>query len=133
MFARTVDPPAALLDKDTMYGQFVAATLQAAGRPDGEREGPWYDACIKVHEYGGLAATARDIRRAGCPVILCAPYSRHIRDLSMWQQLVDDVGGPDVHLVWIRCDPETLRTRIISRASARDREKLVRYEQFVAA
>lgn len=131
--AQAIQPRAALLDKDTMYSAFVTATLRAAGRPEGEREGLWYDQTIKVHEYAGMACTAREIRNCGCPVVLCAPYTSQIRDLTLWQQLTDELGGPDVHLVWVRCHPQVLHTRIIGRGSPRDSEKLARFEQFVEA
>jgi len=131
LLAQRLTPHPAVLDKDTVYGSFVAAMLAAAGRAPGEREGSWYDENIKVHEYRGLTETAREIRAHGCPVLLVGPFTGQIRDPEAWRSWTERLGGGEVRLVWVSCDPQVLRERLIARGSERDGAKLAAYAQFV--
>ena len=126
----SLEPNAALLDKDTMYGSFVAAFLASAHRPAGEREGPWYDEHVKVHEYAGMTAYRPRDPGTWTPGRAVRPFHRADPRCSAVESWVAELGGGTVRLVWVCSDEATLRAPAYRRGLERDSAKLANFEQF---
>jgi hypothetical protein len=55
------------------------------------------------------------------------------RSPGRWRAWTEELGGPPVHLVWVRADDVTLFERLKRRGLERDERKLERFEEFTAA
>ncbi len=106
---------AQLLDLDAVTADLVAE--RAAAEPS--RSEPELLAALRDERYRLLVATARSARDSH-DVIVTAPFTGEIADPTAWAELVRDLGGEPVHLVWLSVTPEERLARLRSRGSSRD-------------
>lgn len=115
-----------MIDKDTITRPIVEFALEALGQPAFDRESDLYHSQIRPREYETLMATAHENTSCGSGAIVTAPFLKEFTDpswLEREQSLFADENAP-LTLVWVHCDPETMRTYLRRRGAARDTVKL---------
>lgn len=120
-----------LLDKDTLYGRYSAAAMNALTHDPNDRDSPVYLQNLRDPEYQGLLDTARENLSLGISAVVVGPLSREVRDKRIfdrdWLQVAPEV---DVRWVWVTL-PETLaHERIIVRGHPNDAYKLAHWDEY---
>lgn len=115
-----------ILDKDTATRPVVETALETLGRPRHDRDSPTYMDLIRPGEYEGLMAAADENAACGLSVIVTAPFLRELNDPAWLARTAAqfDRYGAQVRVVWLHCDPDSMRYYLRERGAARDAAKL---------
>ena len=124
-----------LLDKDTLTRPLVEELAQRLTGDPHDRHSAEYLERIRPLEYSALLATMWETLEFGPDgVVVTAPFVKELSDSSWLDDLnfECEVKGHNLTVVWVHCDAETLRRRIVSRGSPRDRWKLLNCDEWVS-
>jgi predicted kinase len=124
-----------ILDKDTTTRPVVEAALESLGSSPNDRESELYLTVIRPAEYEGLIATLIENVQCGNSAIITAPFIRELADEAWCERLAANLASlsAELHVVWVKCDAETMRTYIKHRGAARDAAKLAAWSEYLAS
>lgn len=123
-----------MLDKDSTTRPVVEAALERLGESPHDREGATYLEVVRPAEYEALRECTLENVQCGNSVIMTAPFIRELRDPAWCGRTTAELEslGAVVHAVWVRCDPESMRTYLARRGAARDASKLAHWDDYLA-
>lgn len=123
-----------ILDKDTTTRPVVEAALDRLGMSPHDRESSVYLQVVRPAEYQALTSAVLENIDCGVSVVATAPFIAELRDeawCARFQSSVANAGG-ELHVVWVRCDPESMHHYLRHRGAARDAGKLSDWESYLA-
>lgn len=124
-----------ILDKDTTTRPVVEAALESLGQSPNDRESELYLTMIRPAEYEALIAGLNENVQCGNSAVVTAPFIRELADEAWCSRLAANLAslGADLHVVWVKCDAETMRSYIKHRGAARDAAKLAAWSEYVGS
>ncbi|QUQ70586.1 ATPase [Kutzneria sp. CA-103260] len=122
-----------MLDKDTTTRPVVEQALELLGKSPHDRESTLYRESIRPAEYEALIAGMMENVECGTSAIVTAPFALELADRTWCDRTAANLArlGADLHVIWVRCDAESMRRYIRHRGAARDASKLANWDDYV--
>jgi predicted kinase len=123
-----------LLDKDTLTRPLTESLLLALDADPNDRHTATHFERIRPLEYRCLFDTVFDNLRLGISTVATAPFMREVTDTRWLERVRTKCArlGASVAVVWMHCDPDSMRDYLESRDAARDTWKLSYWDDYLA-
>ncbi len=125
-------PNCVYLDKDTLI--VLSKQIFKVANEEYNRSSDFFEAEIRDPEYDCVMELALEALEYNDTVFINAPYTREVRTPGYMENLRQQLlkrKGAELVVVWVQCDVEVCRQRMIARNSDRDTWKLENWDEYV--
>ena len=125
-------PNCVYLDKDSLI--VLSKQIFVVANQEYNRSSDFFEKNIRNYEYDAIMEVAREALEYNDTVFINAPYTREVRTPGYMENLrrqLLEKKGAELIVVWVQCDVEVCRQRMIARNSDRDTWKLENWDEYV--
>ena len=125
-------PNCVYLDKDSLI--VLSKQIFVVANQEYNRSSDFFEAEIRDYEYDCIMEIAMEALEYNDTVFINAPYTREVRTPGYMENLrrqLLEKKGAELVVVWVQCDVEVCRQRMIARNSDRDTWKLENWDEYV--
>ena len=126
-------PNCVYLDKDTLI--ILSKKIFEVAGEEYNRSSDFFEAQIRDPEYDCVMELAMEALEYNDTVFINAPYTREVRTpgyMEKLRQVLLKKKNAELVVVWVQCDKEVCRQRMIKRNSDRDTWKLEHWDEYIS-
>lgn len=125
-------PNCVYLDKDSLI--VLSRQIFTVANQEYNRSSDFFEAEIRDYEYDCVMEIAMEALEYNDTVFINAPYTREVRTPGYMENLRQQLlkkKGAELVVVWVQCDVEVCKQRMIARNSDRDTWKIEHWDEYV--
>ena len=127
-------PNCVYLYKDTLI--ILSKKIFEVAGEEYNRSSDFFEAQIRDPEYDCVMELAMEALEYNDTVFINAPYTREVRTpgyMEKLRQVLLKKKNAELVVVWVQCDKEVCRQRMIKRNSDRDTWKLEHWDEYISS